>query len=1186
MAINPEIRDQAYRFFVEEAPDLLQAIESGLLTLRQERSPATIHAIMRSAHSLKGGAASVGLEAITAIAHRVETIFKALYSDRLEIDTYVESQLLQAYDCLRIPLTEQITQGHFDAEQSLAVAEPILSQLEERFQEAIAETENFIPGSADLGIDMAASIFEIDVTQGLVHLEQVLEHPQDYEVAGELRAQAEVFLGFAELLSLSGFAAIAQMVIEAINRAPDQVVVLTRLALNDFRAGQQAVLAGDSLGGNPSTALLAFVESSKTIVIQPKESNLLDLESLAYPELDIKLNTESNPKLNFELNAELAEHLSDVEIEAIIQQELLQGEPEADHLKDELQTETHTLTFKDQSELDSIFTDSVPASSDRSIDQFFAEFSDSTDEQSGFLEESIAIELDNIQSNSLEELADIQSDFNLDFNLTEQISPGSLNSLQLENFELTHEENCSPQNWEARGADSVSFTDISFTDISFIDNATDSETDALGDALQSTARPAESLAEPIVANSVANNAEVNSSAAVMVKLAAGSQSAAYPVTSSLTVRVDADRLERLNKLLGEMTINRNGLALQNNQTRMALRELRNRFERMQSTIDQIRTLSDKMLIAPDSPIGEATTYRQSVVAGEARSFFGKNGFTSNITALRDFDSLEMDRYTSLYASTQSLLEEMAQIEEAVEDIVLFNHQSEQTLEQHRKMLSQMQDDLMWARMLPLGDVLNRFPRMLRDLSNTYNKPIDLVLSGTDLLIDKAVLEKLYDPLLHLLRNSFDHGIESTKVRRDRGKPPTGRIEIQASSRGRQVVIEVRDDGQGIDFDRIRQRAIELDWMTPVEGAAATEAQLCELIFAPGFSTAAQVSELSGRGIGLDVVQEQLQLLKGSVTVRSTLFQGTTFILTLPLTLTITNLLLCLVNSRPVAIRSDGIREILIPQPHQLTQTENGRSLQWQDQQVPIYRMADLLTYRCLVPELPPSRVLAAVPAPSNWEAPVLILKHNQQPVALQIDRLITEQEFVVKPFGSAIAPPDYTYGCTVLGDGMLVPVIDGQIFLETLLAPPTPHPSLHPAPDSTLTPSTLHPIRQIRTTTILVVDDALTSRRILALSLERAGYQVLQARDGQEALEQLQQSQGIALVVCDIEMPNMNGFEFLTHRRQDTALAQIPTVMLTSRSNDKHRWLAMQLGATAYFTKPYLEQEFLQAIGRMVGVGE
>jgi chemotaxis family two-component system sensor histidine kinase/response regulator PixL len=275
-------------------------------------------------------------------------------------------------------------------------------------------------------------------------------------------------------------------------------------------------------------------------------------------------------------------------------------------------------------------------------------------------------------------------------------------------------------------------------------------------------------------------------------------------------------------------------------------------------------------------------------------------------------------------------------------------------------------------------------------------------------------------------------------------------------------------------------------------------------------------------------------------------------------------------------------------------------LHWRDQLISVYRLTDLLEYNCPLPDTSPSKALVAVPTPQDWALPMLLLRQNQQVVALEIDRLVTEQELVIKPFGSAIAPPSCTYGCTILGDGSLIPVLDATVLLDQLLDQSTATTAITISPQSQSAIAVGAPsqptvnkqspvgksvpaIKALQAPTVLVVDDAVALRRTLALTLERAGYRVLQARDGREAIEQLQHTSAVQLVVCDIEMPNMNGFEFLSHRRQDPQLSKIPIVMLTSRSNDKHRWLAMHLGATAYFTKPYLEQEFIGALKEILG---
>src|SRR5919202_448703 len=273
MAINPNIRDQAYQFFIEEAPELLQIIEARLLTLRQEKNTAKVHDLMRAAHSLKGGAASVELEAIKTLAHRLENIFKALYNETIAIDTDLESQLLQAYDCLRLPLMEKIQTGYFDPEQALVLAEPILIQIEDRLGDALTQADTYIPSSSELGIDMAQSIFEVDVGDGLERLAAVVANPQEYEVAGELRAQAEVFAGFAELLNQPGFGAIAKTTLEALDAQPNRTLVIAQLALTDFQLGRQAVLAAaaqdaSSRGATtqaigPCPALVALAKSTR-----------------------------------------------------------------------------------------------------------------------------------------------------------------------------------------------------------------------------------------------------------------------------------------------------------------------------------------------------------------------------------------------------------------------------------------------------------------------------------------------------------------------------------------------------------------------------------------------------------------------------------------------------------------------------------------------------------------------------------------------------------------------------------------------------------------------------------------------------------------------------------------------------------------------------------------------------------
>ncbi|MGB5960651.1 MAG: response regulator [Coleofasciculaceae cyanobacterium] len=1043
MAINSDIRDHAYQFFIEEAPLLLQIMETGLLTLQQEKSIPKVHDLMRAAHSLKGGSASVGLEAIEALAHRLETIFKALYGD-LEIDTDLESQLLQAYDCLRLPLTEQITTGYFNSEQALAAAEPIFAQIEERLGDALTQDDVYLPSSTELGINMAMSIFEVDVGQGLQHLAMVAAHPQDYQVAGELRAQAEVFCGFAELLNQPEFGAIAESAIAALDACPECALEIIQLAIADFELCRQAILAEDlPIKISPAAALVAFANPA-----QIEFPTILDLEAAISPDLN-----------NLEIEAP--------SIEAIF------------------------ANFADLNNLE------VEAPS---IEAIFGD-----------------VDLNNLEV----ETPSIEAIFgNADLNNLEVEAP-SIEAIFGDFFapaeELPNPSTVAPETIE-----------IAIQSVEQIfDSLPTSETPPL---VEVESKTASATREDLVSIQVKNDATA---------------------PSNLTIRVDSQRLERMSNLVGELAINRNGISLQNEQLQVSVRELQNRYAKVQNLVGQLRELSDKTLVGSSNRFLSITPLAQS-----------KNKLPHS-----QFDSLELDSYSALNLQFQEFLEEMMQLEEAVNDINLFAKATDTTLEKQRQNMTQLRDELMWARMLPLSEVLNRFPRMLRDLSTTYNKPVNLKLSGTSVLVDKAILEKLYDPLLHLLRNAFDHGIEAPAIRLQQGKAQPGQIEIRAYHRGSQTVIEVHDDGQGLNFERIRQRVLELDWLSAAQLADISDARLAELIFEPGFSTASQVSELSGRGVGLDVVRLQLRSLKGTVTVLSSPKQGTTFTLKLPLTLTIANLLICLVGNTALAFPADSIEEIVIPKTDQIKYSGTQRFLCWQEQIVPTYILTDLLDYACPLPQSD-SKIYGSVPTPVSWAKPMLVMRFGLQVFALEVERLVTEQELVIKSFGEAIAPPSFTYGCTVLGDGSLVPVIDTAVLLETVVSQNSTKENIdinHSIPD----------LRSSKTPTILVVDDAVALRRTLALTLEKSGFRVLQAPDGREAIKQLQQS-NIELVVCDIEMPNMNGFEFLSARRQDQS--NIPIIMLTSRSNEKHRRLAMQLGATAYFTKPYIEQDFVKAI--------
>ncbi|MDJ0648793.1 MAG: hybrid sensor histidine kinase/response regulator [Xenococcaceae cyanobacterium MO_188.B19] len=1038
--IDREIREQTYQFFLEEAPELLQILETNLLNLRESRDSGILHEIMRAAHSIKGGAATVGLEVIKEIAHRLESIFRALFSDTVELDTELESLLLQAYDCLREPLQQQIAEGHFDEELALINADAIYTKIEAILGDALKEGDLYIPSSNDMGVDMVASIFEVDVTESIERLAMVMANPQSYQVETELKTQTEIFAGFAEILDLPGFREITQTVLEKLNSYPDQALQILPLAIADFQSAKEAVMGGDrAQGGTVSDALRRFGQGTEA---QPVNNAAAIAESLEVAPLEsLELATAESLEL---VTPETPSSLGDI---------------------------GHTLD-----DLELLLSETEPT-------------------------ETLEVPLDAVVAIPESETEPVKE--------TEIVPKISTTS------------------------------------------------------------------PPLPKKPAVENSSIQKTSAPRV-------AAKTSPTSNLKVRVDLDRLERMNNLVGELVINRNSLILQHEQLRRIWRKVQQRLDQFQHLTGQFQKLSDQMIV---NPINSQISPQQStsIIKSEA----SKLEYTQDLS---NFDSLEMDRYSNMHSSIQGVVEEMMQLEEVVEDVALLTRQSEQTIKQQQETLTGLRDELMWARMLPLETVLNQFPRGLRDLSLKYNKPVNLKMRGTEVLVDKGILEKLYDPLLHLIRNAFDHGIESPEVRLAQGKPEAGNIEIRAAHRGNRTVIEIRDDGAGLNLDKIAQRAIDRGWLSVSQLAGSNKEQLLDFIFEPGFSTRDQVSELSGRGVGLDVVRAQLQSVKGTVKVTSTPGEGTTFTLSLPLTLTVAKLLICSVDTTLVALPAASVEEVVFPKAKQTKQLGEQKVLSWRDELLPVYRLTDLLEYRYPISIKPKNQTFPTVESPEPGRLKMLIINGDKEDFALEVEDCSTEQELVIKPLSGAIANPNYIYGCSVLGDGSLIPVIDTSALLTYVQEEKQAKSNNQNNLTSSATPTNQNLLTSktntIRVPTILVVDDSAMMRRTLTLTLQKVGYRVLQARDGWEGIELLQQNSSIQLIVSDLEMPNLNGFEFLNQLRQSSEFSKIPVVMLTSRSNDKHRQLAMQLGAHAYLSKPYIEQEFLSVLKTIMGQEE
>ncbi|OAI54586.1 hypothetical protein AYO44_03325 [Planctomycetaceae bacterium SCGC AG-212-F19] len=523
-----------------------------------------------------------------------------------------------------------------------------------------------------------------------------------------------------------------------------------------------------------------------------------------------------------------------------------------------------------------------------------------------------------------------------------------------------------------------------------------------------------------------------------------------------------------------------------------------------------------------------------------------------------FDELEFDRYTEFHLLSRDLAETTADIQTVAGELGHIIGDFEGYLTRQARLVTEIEDRLMRTRMVPLATLATRLHRAVRTTAQQLGKEVELVIEGEATGLDKTVLEQMADPLVHLLRNAVDHGIESPDVRRAHRKPARGTIRLSAAHEGNQVALRLSDDGGGIDVEQVRQTAVRRG-LLDAAGADRLEAdELWELVFLPGFTTVPSVSEISGRGIGLDIVQSQVRKLKGSVTVQSEPGVGTTFSIRLPLTLALTRALLVEANQQTFALPLDAIRQLT--RIHRSDLEISGEKLQLRvgDHFYPAIRLGEVLN----LPQ----------PTAEIERPPVVLLNTGTSTVALLVDRIIGGREIVIKSLGSHLRHVHGVWGATVLGDGSVVLILNPPELVRDagprrMLA--TPMVPTAPA--------------GLGSYTILVVDDSPSVRRVLTTLLKRAGWNVLLAKDGLDALEVLHHTaRPPDLILLDVEMPRMDGFELLATLRGEESYRAIPVVMVTSRAGEKHRHKALELGAKGYVIKPYQDEALLQFVRQKI----
>ena len=616
-----------------------------------------------------------------------------------------------------------------------------------------------------------------------------------------------------------------------------------------------------------------------------------------------------------------------------------------------------------------------------------------------------------------------------------------------------------------------------------------------------------------------------------------------------SLRVPLARLDSLMREVGELIINRSAF-----EQRMA--DFARCVEEMQRAVTRMKSVAHDL----DAKYGVGALGGRRALWGDGASLM-PGGRRFGNSAGDEFDALELDRYSEFHLLSRSLAESTTDLGTVGNELRNLIGDFDQLLNRQGRLSRDTQDRLMRIRMVPLTTLAAKLHRTVRVVAGQQHKDVEFLIQGADTELDKLVLEELADPLMHILRNAVDHGLEAADVRRAANKPERATIRVQAFSQGTQVILKVSDDGAGLNFDAIRETAARHGLVAASDLANLSEEELAAFIFLPGFSTARTVSEVSGRGVGMDIVRDKVQKLKGTVSVESHAGQGTTFTIRLPMTLAVTRALLVRASHETFALPMQSVVQILRLERKQIDKLGPSPVIRLGNETLPLVYLSEQLRLRA-----PADKTSANLP--------VLVLAAGDQKVAVAVEKILAGRDIVVKTLGSHLRKVKGLIGATLMGDGSVVPILDAADLVghaDTVTRPR----SIVPAPHRL--------VSRAETPLLMVVDDSVSVRRVMTNLLKNSGWQVLEAKDGIDALEKLQQAERQPnLFLLDIEMPRMDGYELLTALRSQAEHRQSPIVMVTSRAGDKHRQKATRLGATDYVIKPYQDDELLSLLRNLL----
>jgi chemosensory pili system protein ChpA (sensor histidine kinase/response regulator) len=1166
--MDPEIIE----LFIEEAKEEIASIKRHLpVWAASPDDMEMLITVRRSFHTLKGSGRMVGAERIGEYCWAVENLLNRLINRTL-IRTPPMIDFIQLASSVVPELVEQLEIGtEPKADTSLFIArshafadgDPNAAVL------TLTSVAGDEPAKAEPALDMDPILYDIFSKETAGHLQVIKDylaacdgHEPPFEVTDKLHRACHTLHGSANMANVERGVAVAAILNQFVRRVFDHKIGFQKSGLDVLRAAARAIetIVGDI--NNPQRDRADYSSLIKHII---RISDSVRPIQTPTPEVQPSPVQEAPQSSVIEDDIEEADY--DAEIAAIFTEESAELLEEADQAfmawskdrsaqpMEELKRHLHTLkggarmagitamgnlsheletllTFVDDGKVE--VTSAVEDLLQRSIDELHR--MRDTVIAGKTVRSSTELELRIQQANAGIEVADVQEEPALDDTSVEDaplarftIEPDDIVSMVIVDSPFDDEREKTGDPTGETGDDLIESRQV--VEPGQRDLEPESEAELEAEPVPEPEPEPEAEAElELEADSEPESEpepEKEQQVAPSTKSEADVRAARSPETRQEFARIDAELLEDLLNAAGEISIYHSRLSQQVSSFEFHVDELEQTIARLREQLRKLENETEAQIMH---------SHQDTLLA-------------------RDFDPLELDRYSTIQQLSRALAESASDLSSLKDLLQSVTSEAEGLLVQQSRVTAELQDGLMRTRMVPFERHVGRLTRLVRQAATESGKRAELNVEGASGELDRQVLDKMLPPFEHMLRNSIVHGIEGASERQAAGKPAVGRIAIRLHREGAEMVIDVADDGAGLDVAAIRRKAYELDLLKP--DSKVDDDEIMQLILTPGFTTASSVTQSAGRGVGMDVVANEVKKLGGSLRISSVTGQGTNFTVRLPFTLAITQALIVRTGEEVYALPLPTVEGVArIPRAeleNLLSQTEP--SYQYGEQS---YKFRHLGMYL--------GGQAANLPEDEAF-IPIILVQAGEFSAALLVDEMLASREIVVKAVGPQLAGIRGISGATILGDGSIVLILDILAFVRT----GAPVVEIRKAAP---TPADNRPVA-------LVVDDSITVRRVTERFLQRSGLRCVTAKDGLDAIAVMQEVKP-DIILLDIEMPRMDGYEFASHVRNDDLVSDVPIIMITSRVGDKHRARAIELGVNDYLGKPYQDSQLLDAIRRQL----